>query len=401
MIGGSSTSVRFCPAPTSDSPKPWRSGGSIRGTRDSAAGSVHAIPIPWSARATTNGRSDAPGLDARQQQDPARDEVGEAAEVEQADAAEGVDEAAAHDRGGDLDEGRHADDEPDGRVRDAAAGECERQRGGEAVEPGLDQEHGQRQAEDVQRGLVGRGGWRPRRRTDLPGLSGIVPAGSRDTPGVPAPPESTHGSCASGLGRRPIGVQALSAARSRKPWQDRAMHEEIQDRDEGHGRDERPANPEDGESAYEPPPAGPCAPRAPPQRPGGRGPRACRAPRARQGLDPRGARARLLQLRPGRARRARRSRRCSTSTRRRTTPTTPSGRASSGWAATARPGRISAWRSRWRRRRACTAPRSNGCRTRDATRRTSRRRPSLQGRAHEPTRRAGTVRVGASSSPIA
>ncbi len=29
------------------------------------------------------------------------------------------------------------------------------------------------------------------------------------------------------------------------------MHEEIQDRDEGQGRDERPANPEDGESAYE------------------------------------------------------------------------------------------------------------------------------------------------------
>ena len=145
--------MRFWAAPTKARPSPWRSRGSIRGTSDSAAGRDAAIPTPWSARTSTNGRAGAAGLDAGEQEDAARDEVGAAAQEEETQPAERVHEPAADDRRGHLDERRHADDQADLRVRHIGPRERERERRRVAVEAGLDQEQRDREADDVHEGL--------------------------------------------------------------------------------------------------------------------------------------------------------------------------------------------------------------------------------------------------------
>ena len=88
-------------------------------------------------------------LDAREQEDAAREDVGDAPGEQEPEAAEGVDEPAADDRRRHLDEGGDPHDQADLRVRHVGLGEGEGQRGGIAVEAGLDEEQRGRKADDV------------------------------------------------------------------------------------------------------------------------------------------------------------------------------------------------------------------------------------------------------------
>ena len=125
----------------------------------------------------------AAGLDARQEEQAAREEVRDPARGEQPQPAEGVHEAAADDRGRDLDEGRRPDDETDRGVRDGGSGEGQRERGRVPVEARLDEEQRDGEADDGQ-GHVGsglQGGASLRGSTGRAWKTAIVPAFAGDS----------------------------------------------------------------------------------------------------------------------------------------------------------------------------------------------------------------------------
>ena len=94
-----------------------RPAATSRGTSDSAAGSVAAMPIPWKIRATMNGADGPPGSTPGRSRIGAADEVGQPAGGERAQAADAIDDDAGDEGGRDLDERRRPDDQPDLRVR--------------------------------------------------------------------------------------------------------------------------------------------------------------------------------------------------------------------------------------------------------------------------------------------
>ncbi len=139
--------MRLWALPTNASPKPRRAAadqarherqGGRQGRRD-------ADPLEQPRDEERPQR--AVGLDARQEQDQAADQVGETGPRERSDAADAIDDDAGDERGRDLDERRRPDDEADLRIRDAGPGERDRQRRGEPVEAGLDGEQGEGEAE--------------------------------------------------------------------------------------------------------------------------------------------------------------------------------------------------------------------------------------------------------------
>ena len=106
--GGIATSVRLWALPMKARPKPRRAGPVRCGTRDSAAGSVPAMPIPWKIRATMNGPAGPPGSTPGRSRIGAPDEIGEPADREHPQPAHPIDDDAGQERGRDLDERRDA-----------------------------------------------------------------------------------------------------------------------------------------------------------------------------------------------------------------------------------------------------------------------------------------------------
>ena len=158
--------------PTKASPNPRRAAATSRGTSDSAAGSVAAMPIPWKIRAAMNGADGPPGSTPGEQQDHAADQVGEPAGGERAQAADAVDDDAGDEGGRDLDERRRPDDQPDLRIGDAGPRQRDRQRRGERMEAGLHGEEGEGKPEH--RAIIGHAigvqvGRRPRRSGPVAG----------------------------------------------------------------------------------------------------------------------------------------------------------------------------------------------------------------------------------------
>ncbi len=87
-------------------------------------------------------------IDARQEQHAGADEVGNGADGEQPEPAEAVDKCPADEGRRDLDDRRKPDDDADLRVGYARPGERNRQRGGEAMEPGLKSEQREGEADE-------------------------------------------------------------------------------------------------------------------------------------------------------------------------------------------------------------------------------------------------------------
>ena len=138
--GGRTISVRLWALPMNASPNPRRSGATSPGTRDRAAGNVIAIPIPWLTRATTNGTRSVAGSRPGNSSTPAPMRYATRTGRKEPQAPEPVDKRSPDERGGHLDEGGQADDQPDLAVRHAGPGKGDGQRGREAVEPGLERE---------------------------------------------------------------------------------------------------------------------------------------------------------------------------------------------------------------------------------------------------------------------
>ena len=81
-IGGITTRVRSWAVSMKASPSPRRVAATNRGTSDSAAGRIAAMPIPWKTRASEEGPDRTARLDPRQRQDHAAGDVCQPADRE-------------------------------------------------------------------------------------------------------------------------------------------------------------------------------------------------------------------------------------------------------------------------------------------------------------------------------
>ena len=212
------------PAPVRrDEPRDQRQGRRQRG-RD-------ADPLEDAGRDERRRR--AAGLDAGQEEDRAADQVGQAAGGERPQATDAVDDDAGDERGGDLDQRRGPDDQPDLRIRDSGPGQGDGQRCRERMEPGLHGEESDGEPEHapiIGHAIEVRVGRRPRRSgpwrvggsagpAEPGGLAGTDDASRRRSPATyPAmhsrlsgPARPADGSA----GRDPVLVRAGSVALAR------------------------------------------------------------------------------------------------------------------------------------------------------------------------------------------
>ena len=86
-------------------------------------------------------------LDTGEHEDAAADEVGRPADREHAQATDPIDDDTGEERGRDLDERGHTDDQPDLRVGHTGPSQGDRQRRREPMEPGLDGEEREGESE--------------------------------------------------------------------------------------------------------------------------------------------------------------------------------------------------------------------------------------------------------------
>ena len=140
------TSVRLWALPTKASPNPRRAGSTSRGTSESAAGRMAAMPIPWKIRPRgtepTVRPARRPGATGSRSR-PCRP----APRREPAHATDPIDDDARDERGRDLDQCRGPDDQSDLWIRYPGARQRDRQRRRERVEAGLHGEEGDGESE--------------------------------------------------------------------------------------------------------------------------------------------------------------------------------------------------------------------------------------------------------------